>query len=101
LGESFWLKTHRSLTGEVVVAVCDEELLGARLRVRRDYEVLVSRDFYLGRLANWEDVKEAISRGTIINLLGNKVVSRAVAEGLISEASCVEIDRVKHVQIFR
>jgi Uncharacterized conserved protein len=101
VGETFWLKTHRSLTGEVVVAACDEGLIGARLRVRERYEVLVSRDFYLGRQVEWEAVKEAINGATIVNLLGNKVVQKAIEEGLVEESACIEVGGVKHVQIFR
>lgn len=98
---SYWMKMHRSLTGEVVVAVCDSELLGSRLKVRDGYEVSVSPDFYMGRVVDWEGVKKAMEDATIVNLLGNDVVSRAISEGLVSESACIEVGGIKHVQLFR
>ncbi|MCS7146306.1 MAG: DUF424 family protein [Nitrososphaerota archaeon] len=98
---SYWMKTHRSLTGEVVVAVCDVGLVGVRLKIRDGYEALVSPDFYMGRRVDWEGVKSAIEEATIINLLGNDVVSKAISDGIVSEAACVEIGGVRHVQLFR
>ncbi|MEM0381625.1 MAG: DUF424 family protein [Nitrososphaerota archaeon] len=98
---SYWLKMHRSLTGDVVVAVCDSELVGLKLRVRDGYEVFVSPDFYMGRMVDWEGVKSAIEGATIINLLGNDVVSRAISDGLVCESACIEVGGIKHVQLFR
>lgn len=98
---SYWVKTHRSLTGEIVVAVCDSELLGVRLRVRDGYEALVSPDFYMGKRVDWEGVKMALEEATIVNLLGNDVVSRAILEGIVDESACIEVGGIKHVQLFK
>ncbi|MEM0445746.1 MAG: DUF424 family protein [Nitrososphaerota archaeon] len=98
---SYWLKVHRSLTGEVVLAACDIELLGVKLRVNDGYEVCVSADFYMGRMVDWHDVKSAITEATIINLLGNDIVDKAVSEGLVMEEACIKVGGVKHVQLFR
>jgi len=95
------MKTHKSLTGEVIVAVCDAELLGRRLKVRNGFEALVSPDFYMGKAVDWEVVKEAIEGATIVNLLGNDVVSKAIAEGVVAESACIDVGGVKHVQLFR
>lgn len=99
--DSYWLKVHRSLTGEVVVAVCDTELIGTKLKVNDGYEVLVSADFYMGRIVDWQSVKSALEEATIINLLGNNIVNRAVSEGLVNEGACIKVGGVKHVQLFR
>ena len=95
------MKVHHSYTGEIILAACDRDLLGRRLKVADGFEVLVSESFYMGRLASWEEVRSLIAQVTIVNLVGNGVVGRAVREGLVPERACRDVGGVKHVQIMR
>ncbi|MDJ0273696.1 MAG: DUF424 family protein [Nitrososphaerota archaeon] len=99
--EKYWMKVHHSYTGEIILAACDRDLLGRRLKVADGFEVLVSESFYMGRLASWEEVRSLIAQVTIVNLVGNGVVGRAVREGLVPERACRDVGGVKHVQIMR
>ncbi len=99
--ETYWMKIHHSYTGEVVLAACDRDLLGKRLRVSDGFEVLVSESFYMGRLAKWEEVRSLIAQVNIVNLVGNSVVARAINDGLVPERACRYVGGVRHVQIIK
>lgn len=95
-----WVKTHRSKTGEVVVAVCDEFLLGKKLKISQDFWVEVAESFYKGVLVGDEDLVEYFKLGTIINLVGERAVEAAVKHGYARRDSVVYVDGVPHVQLF-
>ncbi|MEM0442852.1 MAG: DUF424 family protein [Candidatus Caldarchaeum sp.] len=95
-----WVKTHYSRTGEVVVAVCDEKLVGTRLRLSSQVSVEVAESFYKGVLVFEEEVANYIKLGTIINLLGEKAVATALRNGYAKKESVVYVDNVPHLQLF-
>ncbi len=100
MSKRFWVKVHHSKTGEVVVAVCDEELLGKSLRVVEGFAVEVSKSFYGGVLVEEKDLQNYLKQGTIINLLGEFIVDYALNHGMIVEKAVMRIDGVPHVQIY-
>jgi len=82
---------------EVLIAACDEELLGKKFS-SDDFEIEVSERFYGGEVRKIEELTTIISQATMANLVGNRVVSKAIQEGLVSEAHILEIGGVKHAQ---
>ncbi|MCS6770052.1 MAG: DUF424 family protein [Candidatus Caldarchaeum sp.] len=94
------MKTHYSRSGEVVVAVCDEELIGRRLKLPTGVMVEVAESFYKGVLVVERELADYIKMGTIINLLGEKAVSTAVKNGYAKRESVVYVDNVPHLQLF-
>ncbi len=94
------MKTHRSQNGEVVVAVCDEELIGKKLRVSTRTTVEVAEVFYKGVLIFDSEMIEYIRKGTIVNIVGEKAVSTAIKYGLAKKESIIYIDGVPHLQLF-
>ncbi|MFH1835893.1 MAG: DUF424 family protein [Methanobacteriota archaeon] len=82
---------------EVLVAACDEELLGKKFS-SDELELHVSERFYGGEVRKIEELTNIISQATMANLVGNRVVSKAIEEGLVSEAHTLEIGGVKHAQ---
>jgi len=95
-----WVKVHHSKTGEVLVAVCDHELLGQRLKIADGLKVEVHGSFYGGFLADVENIGSHLRRATILNLLGARSVGVAVSLGLAKKESVVNVDGVPHLQIF-
>jgi hypothetical protein len=55
----------------------------------------------MGRLAKWEEVRSLIAQVTIVNLVGNSVVARAINDGIVPERACRDVGGVKHVQIMK
>ena len=78
------MRVHR-VRAEIVVAACDEELLGRRLPVgSAGRTVTVSSHFYGERKVSLEEFVLAARRATIVNLLGDRVVQAAEAAGMIA-----------------
>ena len=98
--ERCWVKIHHSRTGEIVVAVCDEELIERKLTLQGGVKVSVSKAFYGGVLIEVEELEKYIQQGTIINLLGQKAVETVIKMGLARHDAVVKIDGIPHLQIY-
>jgi hypothetical protein len=79
------------------VAACDKDILG------KDYSeggirLSASHGFYGGEEISVEELEAVLSKATIANLTGNKVVGKAVELGFIDEDNILEVAVVKHAQ---
>ncbi|OYT53232.1 MAG: hypothetical protein B6U72_06440 [Candidatus Altiarchaeales archaeon ex4484_2] len=83
---------------EVLVAVCDEELLGKTLR-EGDLVMEIREAFYKGDLMNHDSLEGLFGEASILNLVGNDVVDKAVSGGFVDADSVLEIAGVKHAQV--
>jgi hypothetical protein len=92
-----YVKVHRS-PGEVLVAVCDREILG-RCFSEGDIRLEVSKAFYKGELVSLGRLSEFLSNASMANLTGNWVVGEALDLGFLSEEHILEVSGVKHAQI--
>ncbi len=94
-----YVKVHR-YCGEVLVALCDEELLGRTLSDGR-IEFEVSERFYGGTKVTLREAARYVAEGTIINAVGENVISMLahLNEGVLE--AVVWIAGVPHVQIVR
>ncbi|MEN2975115.1 MAG: DUF424 family protein [Candidatus Caldarchaeales archaeon] len=100
MDKRFWVKVHHSKTGETVVAICDEELLGKRINIVEGFSVEVSKAFYGDVLVREEDLPNYLRQATIINLLGELIVKYAVTRGIIMEKAIMKIGGIPHIQIY-
>ena len=83
-----------------VLAVCDKEILGKTLKEGK-ISFSASQSFYKGAEVGEEELRKKIREFGNVNIVGNKAVSIALEEKLVSQESIVEIAGVKHVQIFK
>jgi hypothetical protein len=95
-----FLKIHHSREMGDVVAVCDCELLNMTI-AHGDLNVTISEHFYGTTRACADEVREALGRGDIINIMGERAISIAIGMGLITRGDCVMIGTVPHAQIYR
>ena len=83
---------------ERILAACDEDLLGKTFRggwaVRTG-----SENFYNGEVIGRDALVERMKSVTIMNLVGEEVVSIAIEEGHVSPENVMEIGGVKHAQV--
>jgi hypothetical protein len=94
------MRVHR-VRAEVVVAACDEELLGSRIPLGTGRgSVEVSSQFYGERRVTIEEVLLAARRATIVNLLGARVLAVAEREGMIAPGGAGALGQVPHAEIF-
>lgn len=84
----------------LVLATCDCELLG---KVLRDGKIVfeIKEEFYKGRRVTVEEAIELCKQSTIVNMVGQCIVERAVKEGLIHPDAILKINGVPHAQIIK
>ena len=93
------LKRHRSPEG-VVVAACDEELLG-RLFVEGKARLEVHRAFYDGERVDEETLVRLLAVAPMANLTGERTVRACIAAGFATEQIILRIDGIPHVQLLQ
>ncbi|MCD6312246.1 MAG: DUF424 family protein [Thaumarchaeota archaeon] len=98
--DRMWVKVHHSKTGEVVVAICDENLLGKKIEVNNDFSVEVSESFYGGALVTRDELDRYIAQAKILNLLGESTITYMMEKGLVSEKAVIKVGRIPHVQVY-
>jgi len=94
-----YVKKHEN-NEEVIIAICDKELIGKRL-IDKEKNIIfyVDPSFYQGELMDIEVAVKELKTATIANLVGNNIVEAAIKEGLVLKETVIEIEGVKHAQI--
>jgi hypothetical protein len=92
-----YLKSY-SVGNDVLVAVCDSDLIGHTLH-EGDLHLSVNEDFFKGQLAAEHEVRKALAGATIANLVGKRSVSCGIATGIIDEDCIITIEGVPHAQM--
>lgn len=92
-----YVRIHTS-GNDRILAACDEDLLGRTFR--GDGTVItVSERFYKGEIVSTEAFIERMKSVSIMNLVGEEVVSIAISEGHVSPENVMDIGGVKHAQV--
>ena len=84
----------------VLLAVCDCELLGRTLREGK-IVFHIKDEFYNGRKATVEEAMGMIDNSTIVNLVGKCCVEKAIAEGYVHPDAVLNIEGIPHAQIVK
>jgi len=84
----------------VLLAACDEELLG---EILRDGKIVfnVGEEFYKGTKIPVEDAVELIRESTVVNMVGPNIVNKAIEQGLVHPDAVLNICGVPHAQIVK
>ena len=94
------LVKERETQEGLLVAVCDEDVLGETFE-SGDVSLTVTEEFYGGEAVDESAVVDSLSRATVANIVGRRAVELAVAEGVIDEASVLEVGSTLHAQLLR
>jgi len=72
-------------------------------KVLRDGKIVfeIKEEFYKGRRVTVEEAIELCKQSTIVNMVGQCIVERAVKEGLIHPDAILKINGVPHAQIIK
>ena len=97
--EGVYVKTVRQ-GRDVLVAVCDADILGKTLEGGR-VPFNVSERFYGGTLCDLAEAIEAMGKASIVNMVGKRIVKAAIECNIIQEAGVIYIGDVPHAQIVR
>jgi len=93
LQNRFWSKVVKTKF-DILVAICDENVLGKEIEIEKGFKVVASERFY----------KEALSlmeKATIGNLLGENIVKLAIEKNIISSESVILIGGIPHAQFVK
>jgi len=84
----------------VLLATCDAELLG---KVLRDGKIVfeVREEFYKGSKVSVEEAIDLMRQSTVVNMVGECIVGRALEKGLIHPEAILKISGVPHAQIVK
>ena len=90
----------KKASGNVLLAVCDCELLGKTLR-EGNIVFRIKEEFYNGRKATVDEAMGMIENSTIVNLVGKCCVEKAISEGYVHPEAVIKIEGVPHAQIMK
>ena len=90
----------RRIGRNVLLAVCDCDLLGRTLREGK-IVFRVKDEFYNGRRASVEEAVGLIDNSTIVNLVGKACVEKAIAKGYVHPEAVLKIEGIPHAQIVK
>lgn len=93
----FRMKVYR-VRGEVLVAVCDSELVGKIFREGK-LKIEVKEEFYGTEEFEEKEVEETLKRATIANITGKNAVELAIKIGIIDKERVLKIDGCPHAQM--
>lgn len=83
-----------------LLAACDAELLGKTLKEGK-ITFHVHEKFYKGPKVTLEEALELIKQSTIVNMIGQKIVKKAIEHGFVHPEAVLMIEGIPHAQIVR
>ncbi|WP_457752779.1 DUF424 domain-containing protein [Thermococcus sp.] len=92
-----YVKVYR-VQGEVLLAACDEELMGKTFR-EGELKLEIKERFYKGELRDVEALEKLLEEATIANLVGERCVGKAIELGYIDKDRVLYIQGVPHAQM--
>lgn len=96
---SMCLRTY-TIGGEVLVAVCDSELLGQRF-TENELQLEVSASFFGQELASAAMLEKALEEATMANFVGERAVAWAITFEYVDRENVLHIDGVPCAQMVR
>jgi len=90
----------RKIGNNVLLAICDAEILGKTLREGK-IVFKVKEEFYKGAKVNIEEAVAMIGNSTIVNMIGKNVVKKAVEKGYVHPEAILNIEGIPHAQILK
>lgn len=90
----------RKIGNTVLLAICDAEILGKTLREGK-IVFHVKEEFYKGARVSIEDAMVIIENSTIVNMIGQNVVQRAIEKGYVHPEAVLNVDGTPHAQIVK
>ncbi len=99
MGPRFSVKTT-AFQGNVLVNICDEELIGKTVSEGR-LQVHLSKEFYFGEVVDKGEALRLIRTCSIVNLAGARSVALAVDNEVGAPEAIREIQEVPFLMIYK
>ena len=85
---------------QVLVNICDEELLGTTVK-GSNTDMEISRDYFGSDKVNAEEAIDLVKTSSIVNLAGTRIVDCVVEERLASERAVKRVGPVSFLMIYK
>ena len=82
------------------MATCDADILGKTLKQGK-LVFEIREKFYKGSLVSIEEALDLIEKSTIVNMIGRRIVGKAVERGFVHPDAVLEIEGVPHAQVVK
>jgi len=94
---SLHMKVWSIRKGEVMVAVCDSNVVGRKF-CEGKLVLEASEDFYCGGLVTTDTAVDMLRAATVANLVGEEAVRCGIEAGLIQKDAVISIGGIPHAQ---
>lgn len=91
-----YIKVHK-LHERVIVAICDDNLLGKKFE-EKDHVLEISERFFKGKKESKENITLLIKKAHIINLVGKESVQFGIQNKIIDKNNIKTVKNIPHVQ---
>lgn len=91
------VKTHEAY-GKIVLAICDDELLG-KIFEEKDLILDMSSRFFAGQKVDDIELMNFIKKAHIINAVGEKCIRILIENNIITKKDVKRINNIPNVQI--
>ncbi|NQV08530.1 DUF424 family protein [Candidatus Woesearchaeota archaeon] len=92
------VKKHKTRDGRLILAVCDEELVG-KIFDEGEKHLDLSSNFYKGEKRTEEEVKNLLKMTHIINVAGKNSINFILKKGIISKEEVDYTKKIPHTQV--
>lgn len=84
----------------MLLATCDAELLG---KILKEGKIVfkVREEFYKGSKVSVDEAIDLMKQSTIVNMVGQNIVDKAIERGLVHPEAVLKISGVPHAQIVK
>lgn len=90
----------KKIGNNVLLAMCDAEILGKTLR-KGKIVFHVKEEFYKGAKVNIEEAMAMIENSTTVNMIGKNIVQKAIEKGHVHPEAVISIEGIPHAQIVK
>ncbi len=98
---SYYINIINLDTGEIMISMADKEIMGKKFEQRDGIVIDVNQNFYGNKLIDDDEALIYLKSADILILTGSKIVDMAIKEGIVNPDSVLDINGVKHVQVFK
>jgi hypothetical protein len=94
------IKTHRA-EGQIVVAMCDAELVGRKLKDGK-ISITLNEGFYAGEMFDSDEsgLFNLLRGASSYNIFGERSIAVAVKYNLVDRSTIRIVDGVPHAQVY-
>lgn len=91
------IKIHKTPDRKKIVAICDKNLIGKKIK-EKNIQIDLSSSFYKGENKSEEDIMKSFDGAYIVNMVGKNAVNLGKKAGIILEDNILYIQKVPHAQ---